>query len=633
MRKLLVAALGAVLFSSACTPAPAGGGGGSGDGGQGGGGTGRSWTVLVYMVADNNLEPYGLQDIAEMAAVGSTRDLKIVVQADRAVGYSADPLGSMPDWTTAKRILVERDAVTELADLGEPNMGQVETLVDFVAWGVDTYPADRYALVFWDHGGAWPGFGGDESTRDHDLLDLPELKAGVAQSLQAAGLQRFDLIGFDACLMATYEVAAALAPYGRYFLASEELEPGHGWDYRSLEVLRNDPTTTPAQLGTRLISDFAGQAQAQQTAANITLSLVDLGAFDALHDAVGRLAEGLTGTVQAQATTLGRQRNATLRFGEQADPSQSFHMVDLGDLVTQVAAADASKAGLRDEVLAALSQVVVEQTSGPVTARASGLSIYFPSNPAYYRAGYDGLEEPAAWRSFLKSYFQVAQGGGGGAPAFTNADHVAEAGVDAGTLTVRGTLAAGSASSIASATLRYGLYDQQGGYVYVTGDTPAGYDERFVTGQWDLSVLRIAQGNVAGFVYLSVAVEQGNYLSASLPFAYLRPGSQQPETVLLRYVFDPQGNVVQASYYLITEAGPGELTPEPGSTMYPLIFAASVNDPNDAGWGYGTDQPLDATRQFDITPQALGAGASIYVELNAANISGAGDYVYVVGTL
>ena len=106
--RLFLAALMVALLTQGCGEDP---GGTTPGGGTGHGNPGKTWTFLVYMVADNNLEPFALADMAEMAQVGSTDQVKIVVQIDRAAAYSADPLGNIPDFTGAKRILVEQGNV------------------------------------------------------------------------------------------------------------------------------------------------------------------------------------------------------------------------------------------------------------------------------------------------------------------------------------------------------------------------------------------------------------------------------------------------------------------------------------------------------------------------------------------
>ena len=170
-----------------------------------------TWTVLVYLDGDNNLEKDALKDLNEMELVGSNDQVRIVVQLDRVRQDGPKDDTSNGDWDTAKRFLVKRDSnrsrigSTELDDIGEVNMGDPQTLVDFVSWGVKTYPAERYALVLWDHGSSWAGIAFDDSS-DKKGISLPELDQALRTIQSQTGIERFDLIGFDACLMAQIDV-------------------------------------------------------------------------------------------------------------------------------------------------------------------------------------------------------------------------------------------------------------------------------------------------------------------------------------------------------------------------------------------------------------------------------------------
>jgi hypothetical protein len=87
----------------------------------------------------------------------------------------------------------------------------------------------------------------------------------------AGGRLKLDIIGFDACLMAMYEVGSTLAPYGHHLLASELLEPGHGWDYAALagitqrETAAGTPVSSLSALdvGNLFIKDYFDQVQQQ----------------------------------------------------------------------------------------------------------------------------------------------------------------------------------------------------------------------------------------------------------------------------------------------------------------------------------------------------------------------------------
>jgi len=581
---------------------------------------GGSWTVLVYMVADNNLEPAAVDDLKEMMAVGSSDKLRFLVQVDRAVGYSADPIGNLADFTSTKRVKVEKGSLAEVADLGELNMGTPAALADFIEWGVKNAPADRYAIVFWDHGGAWPGFGGDESTQDHDLLDLAELKQGLTSGMEKAGIKRFSLIGYDACLMATVEVALAMRPFGEYLLASEELEPGHGWDYRSFEPLRNNPALLASEWGRHVVDGFLAQAKEAKTDAKITLALVDLYALGDIEAALTELGAMTADEVKASATALARERASSLSFGEMPDPRRSTHMVDLGVVLTKGAQAQARLAGARDKVNTALGKAVLHKTSGQVTSAATGLSIYFPTQQAYYNAAYDTVEETKSWRTFVKNYFGA--GVAVGTPTFTNPNDQADGSLT-NMLVLQGTLATGSASSIAKATMGYGVVLSQ--TVYILGERPAAFNEQVVQGSWNLQMLTVSQGYSSGYGYVSLGVTNDSELSVTIPIQYEVSGQQA--FVIRSILFNSSGSVVQDTYYVSSEGGFSELYPEPGSTLMPLVMVLSGNS---TSWDSGGDH-FDATEPLLLGFQGLTSGFQVYGSLTIQNIAGQGDMVWATG--
>jgi len=192
----------------------------------------RDWTVLVYMAADNELDPFAAQNLRELAEGAAAPGTQVIVQIDRHVRFATDSIVNLPPFSGTKRLRVESGYLRELADLGETNTADRHVLADFVRWGITEHPAERYALILWDHGAGWQGFGVDESETPRARLALSDVRNAIAEGTQAAGVGRLAVLGFDACLMGTLEVAATLAPYADYLVASEELEPAHGWGYR-----------------------------------------------------------------------------------------------------------------------------------------------------------------------------------------------------------------------------------------------------------------------------------------------------------------------------------------------------------------------------------------------------------------
>ena len=224
--------------------------------------TATTWTVLVYMASDNNLEKHGVQDIEEMMKVPDADHLQIVVQIDRAEAFYELGVADIENWTGGKRLEVHSDAVTEVQHMGELNTGATEQLTDFITWGVTNYPADRTVLVLWNHGNAWRGFGSDQSM-GHDMLELPELVEGITSALDATGLERFDLLGFDACLMMTASTVRSLQNTADYLLASEDFEPANGWDWEVWTLVAEDPEVSLIDLGTAIADAY--QAQSEKT--------------------------------------------------------------------------------------------------------------------------------------------------------------------------------------------------------------------------------------------------------------------------------------------------------------------------------------------------------------------------------
>ncbi|MDQ3007176.1 MAG: clostripain-related cysteine peptidase, partial [Chloroflexota bacterium] len=112
------------------------------------------WTVIVYSAADDEvLEETMWFDVNEMELVGSNPQLNIVVQIDRYGGaFTGDG-----DWADTRRYLITQDndlstiASPIVESVGEVDTGDPQTLVDFVTWAVQKYPAKKYALVLSDH--------------------------------------------------------------------------------------------------------------------------------------------------------------------------------------------------------------------------------------------------------------------------------------------------------------------------------------------------------------------------------------------------------------------------------------------------------------------------------------------------
>lgn len=368
------------------------------------------WTVMVYLDGDNNLESDALIDFREMAAVGSNDRLNIVVQLDRISSPEFWDDTSAGDWEGTKRFLIEPgmepEASAAVEDLGEVNMGDPAALADFIEWGVKTYPANRYALIIWDHGASWLGVASDD-TDGGDALSMPELSSALSTAQQRAGFGTLDIIGFDACLMAQLDVFQAVQPYGQVAVASAELEPNDGWAWdKWLAVLAEDPSQDAHSVAGAIVDTYIEYFEGTGSD-EVTLSAFDLTRLDALTGHVADLAAAMRDDLSGSYAAIGQARSFVNVYAP-AYPEE-FNAIDLGHFVELLPEQGASGAvaAAAEEVGRALVEARVANGAGSYHRNSSGLSIYFPQLEEFYISAYERaspLPRLTAWADFLEEF-------------------------------------------------------------------------------------------------------------------------------------------------------------------------------------------------------------------------------------
>ena len=599
-----------------------------------------NWTVLVYVMGDNDLESFAVGDIFEMAEAGSNEHLNIVSLIDRHPEYSDDEMGPLGNFEGTQLIHVGEEEILQSVDLGEVNTGSADELAGFVTAGIQQFPADHYALIIWDHGAGWPGMGPDE-TDGEDILTLPEIGEGIAAGLDAAGVDRLDLIGFDACLMGTFEVAHAMRDLADVMVASEELEPGHGWDFSSLEILRSGDDVSAGELATTIVDTYEAHAKDFGTALEITLSAVDLTKLDELDAALRELGDVMEFADSAALAALGAARQDALAFGDSPDLSLASNAVDLGVLMTELSANNISVRPEADAVLGALETVVIHEISGIATSEATGLSVYFPPTSDYFDGGYFDLGEVPGWSTVLNSYFD----GGSRLASTVTSTFDEEIGIeyffDDSGINVFGTVNEGASDSIVSAEILYGVTDESDGSIIFIGEEPAEYTSfgdgtGEVYGFYDLTALTLSDGIDTDYAYLDMEVdEESGFLFFDVPLWYVPPEEFDTDDpyhdVVLALTLDAEGNLVSEVYYEYTDDGMiGELSANPEGLIFPIV----LNEYPDgtAEWLTLSEVGLYAELPsliYDLEP--LDSGLEIYVELvitdYAGNVSAQGRFV------
>lgn len=361
----------------------------------------KPYTVMIYMIG-SDLESY--DGFAEL-------DLYEILDADTEHINILIQTGGCYEWFMEnvdqhnQRWEVQGDELKLKKNLGTLNMGESKTLHDFIVWGAEEYRAEKYVLLFWDHGsGAIGGFGNDELF-DGDGLLLNELKEAVSKACKRKGIE-FELIGFDACLMGTLETAYTFKDDADYLLASEELEPGDGWWYTGfLEELNDGADIVDA--GEILIADFAEVAAYNGEEGEITLSMIDLSKVENIYKTLEKMIIPMMSDLDddAEFDEIVYARKMAETYGDSGGFGGYTDMVDISDLAYHL---KDDYPRLAQDVMKAVHQSVVLNHAGQTKKNSHGVSIYFPSmdriNFDYNNDIYASLELPQKYTDFVKAY-------------------------------------------------------------------------------------------------------------------------------------------------------------------------------------------------------------------------------------
>ncbi len=410
----------------------------------------RPWTLMIYMAGDNGkvfstqygklklmaeMTSAGYNDLAEMGTIGTTDNVAVTCLFD--TNQDASYL-----------VEVRRDgrglAGSRCRRLQGVNMGDPNTLRQFIVESIRLYPAEHYALVIWNHGTGWldvdvyatvralgaaqPLFrrnrvvAADEATRpiafddsSKDFLDTADLRKAFAEAQAETGV-RLDLIGMDACLMAMVEGAFELADFADYFVASQEVEPMDGWPYAPiLAALNKDPGMAPGMVAEQIVREFARSYKATtRLEETVTQSAIDLRYVSTTVDLCKALVEAIG--AQADAALKGIIKGLMTGY----DPILVFqdrNYRDLGDFALKLArktefgyytaVSAAAKALYEHLQVRGADATVLQIAYRPKYKGANGLSVFLPPKLRDVLGIYQRLKFPQAtgWDKLLTWLF------------------------------------------------------------------------------------------------------------------------------------------------------------------------------------------------------------------------------------
>ena len=330
------------------------------------GGGNDTVTIMVYLCGTDleSRSGMGTSDLQEMAAANLGKKVNLLVYTGGCSSWRNNIVSSRVNQVYQ---VMEGGVKCLVKDAGTAAMTNPDNLASYIQWAAKNYPANRYELILWDHGGgSVSGYGYDEKYRSSGSMTL----SGIQSALEKGGV-KFDFVGFDACLMATTETALMLSNYADYMVASEETEPGVGWFYTDwLNALGQNTSIPTVQLGQKIVDSFVETCAVKCRGQKTTLSLVDL---SELSNTVPSLLGSFSKAISTQISDKNYQQIAQAR--NQTREFAANTRIDQVDLVHL-----ALNTGLKEgqSLSKAIRSAVKYNRTSANMSNAYGLSIYFP---------------------------------------------------------------------------------------------------------------------------------------------------------------------------------------------------------------------------------------------------------------
>lgn len=361
----------------------------------------KSKTIMLYIVG-SDLESDAALATAELLEM---EDANVDLSAYRIVVYMGGANNYYNDYVktgeNAILSLTENGFTVEDA-FSSKNMGSSDTLSYFINYVTDHYTSDEYSLILWDHGGGpLIGYGQDETT--NDILTLNEISSALSNTNFNRD-NKLGFIGFDACLMASIEVAYLLNDYAHYLIASQETEPGFGWDYTFLSNL--SANSTNEEIGKSIIDTYFEYSTTNNYTYDITLSMLNLNKVSQVEKELNQYFANVKEVLSNSTfTSFARKRIVTKTFGG-FNSSTSYDLVDLYNMI------DVIELNSSEYLKEAIKSLVVYNRSN--VDNANGVSIYYPYSNKIYASSfiniYNSFDFATNYTSYINQFADILLG-------------------------------------------------------------------------------------------------------------------------------------------------------------------------------------------------------------------------------
>ena len=358
-------------------------------------------TIMLYMVGSDLESNFGAasSDLEEISSsLPNLDDINVVIYLGGSESYYNSYVRE------DENVILEltEEGLVPVEEIPAKNMGSSETLSYFINYVTDSYNTDEYSLILWDHGGGpLIGYGLDETTGD--ILTLKEIEESLNDT-EFNEDNKLGFIGFDACLMGSFEVANLLDSYTNYLIASEETIPGNGWNYSFLTDLSKDDNNV--EIGKKVIDTYFDYYESRTNMYDLTLSLLDLSKIDDLNNSLNNFFGYLNSDLSVNTFAgYAKTRVKAKTFGGYSSSAQ-YDLVDLSNMIELTGGNSA------DDVIADINDLVIYNKAN--INNANGLTIYYPySNKSLavtHMSTYKSLGIINNYSSYIENFTNILVG-------------------------------------------------------------------------------------------------------------------------------------------------------------------------------------------------------------------------------
>ncbi len=340
--------------------------------------SGGKWVVQIYFCGSNLESQHGsvTNDMAELTAALPSDNVTFLLETGGTTKWQNDVFQA----GEIGRYAYSKDGLKLLQKLPDADMGKGATLADFVKFGQENFPADHRVLIIWNHGGGTV-FGACQDERTGSIMSLNDMQDALATVYQKdTANPPLDIIGFDACLMSSYGTAGTFEGYAKYLVASQELEPGNGWNYAGIvQGFKDGFGDDPAKLGKIICDTYMKGCKDAGTDGMATLAVTNLAKMPQLREAYESMGVEAIKAVQkdpqAFFTEYARAAEKSTNYGGNTKNSGYTDMIDMGDFAENT---QKLLPGSYNNLQAALSNAVIYKVGGKYMGHSRGLSCYYP---------------------------------------------------------------------------------------------------------------------------------------------------------------------------------------------------------------------------------------------------------------